>query len=83
MTQDRLNGLATAATLSIDCEMDGKLDFTTIIHDFADKSRKCFIGALYKLFINNFIVFLFPGDPKYSMAWARNPLKDLYILHFI
>ena len=35
--QDRLNGLAT---LSINCEMKRKLDFTTIIHDFAYKSQE-------------------------------------------
>ncbi len=41
MTQERLNGLATS---SENCNIARKLDFTTIIHDFANrKSRKLFI----------------------------------------
>src|SRR6218665_1233920 len=37
MMQERLNELAT---LSINCEIDLKLDLTTVIHDFADKSQE-------------------------------------------
>ena len=36
MTHDRLNELATL----IHCEMDIKLDFITIIHEFADKIQE-------------------------------------------
>src|SRR6218665_578533 len=39
MKQDRLNGIAT---LSINCDMARKLDFSTNIHDFASKSKEDF-----------------------------------------
>ena len=37
MTQNRLN---EQATLSINCEMDIRRDFTTITQDYADKSQE-------------------------------------------
>ena len=43
MKQNRLHGIAT---LGINCDMARKLDFSTIIHDFASKkSRRLLIDS--------------------------------------
>lgn len=43
MTQDRLNGIAAISRpMGLNCDMAIKLEFATIIHDFANKVKKTF-----------------------------------------
>ena len=64
-------------SLSINyCEMDRKLDLTTVIHDFADKSQENVSLVHTEQFSKIFVVSKFPVAPEiFHGMGPRNPLQ--------